>query len=79
MSAPSRERRLREQAASAARDEALIPEIDDALAALRDCATAVGEQLAQFEAALARDREADEHAGAQLRECAQQEARCISG
>jgi chromosome segregation protein len=69
-----RERRLREQAASAVRDEALIPEVDDALAALRDCATAVGEQLAQFETALARDREADEHAGAQLRECAQLEA-----
>jgi len=69
-----RERRLREQVASAARDEALIPEVDDALAALRECATAVGEQLAQFEVALASDREADEHAGAQLRECAQQEA-----
>ena len=59
---------------SAARDDALIPEIDDVLAALRECATAVGELLAQFEAALAADREADEHAGAQLRECAQQEA-----
>ena len=69
-----RERRLREQSASAARDEALIPEIDGALGALRECATAVGELLAQFEAALARDREADQHAGAQLRECAQQEA-----
>jgi chromosome segregation protein len=69
-----RERRLREQAASVARDVALIPEVDDALAALRECATAVGEQLAQFEVALASDREADEHAGAQLRECAQQEA-----
>jgi chromosome segregation protein len=69
-----RERRLREQAASAARDEVLIPEIDEALAALRECATAVGELLAQFEAALACDREADQHAGAQLRECAQQEA-----
>jgi chromosome segregation protein len=69
-----RERRLREQGASAARDERLIPEVDDALAALRECATAVGELLAQFETALARDREADEHAGAQLRECAQQEA-----
>ena len=69
-----RERRLREQTASAARDEALIPEIDEALAALRDSATAVGQLLAQFEEALARDREADQHAGAQLRECAQQEA-----
>ena len=69
-----RQRRLREQAASTARDEALLPEIDEALAALRACETAVGELLAQFEAALARDREADQHAGAQLRECAQQEA-----
>jgi chromosome segregation protein len=69
-----RERRLREQAASVARDVALIPEVDDALAALRECVTAVGEQLAQFEVALASDREADEHAGAELRECAQQEA-----
>jgi chromosome segregation protein len=69
-----RERRLREQAASAARDETLIPEVDEALAALRECATAVGERLAQFEAALTSDRAADEHAGAQLRECAQEEA-----
>ncbi len=69
-----RERRLREQTASATRDEALIPEVDEALAALRECAAAVGELLAQFESALARDREADQHAGAQLRECAQQEA-----
>jgi chromosome segregation protein len=69
-----RERRLREQAASVTRDEALIPEIDDALSVLRDCAQAVGEQLTRFEAALASDREAGEHAATQLRECAQQEA-----
>jgi len=69
-----RERRLDQQAASVARDETLIPEVDDALAALRECATAVGQLLAQFEAALVSDREADEHAGAQLRECALKEA-----
>jgi chromosome segregation protein len=69
-----RRHRLRVLTMSAARDEALIPEIDDAMAALSECAAAVGELLAQFEAALARDREADQHAGAQLRECAQQEA-----
>ena len=51
-----RERRLAEQTASVARDETLIPEIDDALAALRECAAAVGQLLAQFEAALTSDR-----------------------
>jgi len=69
-----RQRRLREQVASVTRDEALIPEIDEALTILRCGSEAVGEQLAQFEAALVADREAGEHSAAQLRECAQQEA-----
>ena len=69
-----RERRLREQVASVTRDAALIPQIDEALTILRRGAEAVGELLAQFEAALASDREAGQHSAAQLRECAQQEA-----
>jgi chromosome segregation protein len=69
-----RRRRLAQQQASVTRDEALIPQIDEALSALRECATAVGERHAEFEAALATDREAGEQAATQLRECAQQEA-----
>jgi chromosome segregation protein len=69
-----RQRTLTEQQASVARDEALIPQVDEVLAVLRDCAAAVAERLAQFEAALSSDREAGEHAARDLRECAQQEA-----
>ncbi len=69
-----RERQLQAQLASIARDRALAPEIDEAVAVLRECAAAVAEQRERFEAELAADRQAGEHAATSLRECAAQEA-----
>ena len=69
-----RTRRIERVAASAARDEALIPVVSGVIEALDSVAGAIAERRAGFEEALRADREAGEHVAAELRACAQQEA-----
>ena len=57
-----------------ARDEALQPLIAGLVADLEALLAGIGERRAEFEAALAADREAGETVAARLRECAQEEA-----
>jgi chromosome segregation protein len=60
--------------AAVARDRELVPAVAEVLAALRDAHEAVRSRLGGFEAALAADRQAGEHAAGELRACAAQEA-----
>jgi chromosome segregation protein len=59
---------------SVARDEALTPIGARLLAVLDQASATIADRLAQFEAALADDRQAGEHVTAELRACAQAEA-----
>jgi chromosome segregation protein len=54
--------------------EALLPEIDGLLGALRAVGEAIEAQRARFEQALAEDRQTGEQVAADLRACAQEEA-----
>ncbi len=56
------------------RDERLAPEIAALIAVLGEVTDAIEQRRAEFEAALAADREAGEHVAARLRECAREEA-----
>jgi chromosome segregation protein len=56
------------------RHERLAPAVAGIIDALAECSEAIGERRAQFEAALAADREAGEHAAAALRAFAAEEA-----
>jgi chromosome segregation protein len=60
--------------AGIARDEELLPVLENLASVLADAGAAIGAQLERFETALAADREAGEHIAVQLRACAQQEA-----
>jgi chromosome segregation protein len=66
--------RLERLSAAAADDRELVPAVADVLLALREAHDAVRARLDGFEAALAADREAGEHAAGDLRACAAQEA-----
>jgi chromosome segregation protein len=66
--------RLRRLRAAVAADQKLVPAVADVLSALREAYVAVRARLEGFEAALAADREAGEHAAGELRACAAQEA-----
>ncbi|HEY5316554.1 MAG TPA: hypothetical protein VIJ20_01145, partial [Solirubrobacteraceae bacterium] len=70
------ERRVRIERLDAAvsRDEAIGPLGARLLAVLEQAAVAMAERVAEFEAALADDRQAGEHVTAELRACAQAEA-----
>jgi chromosome segregation protein len=69
-----RETQLERVRAAVARDEAVLPAVRTVIDALEDAGAAICERLAEFETALAADREAGEHLTGELRECAQQEA-----
>lgn len=56
------------------RDEALGPEIEAIRATLSEIVSLIGQRRAEFDAALAADREAGEHLATALRETARQEA-----
>jgi chromosome segregation protein len=60
--------------AATERDAQLGPQIDALLEELQMMAEAIDAKRAEFEAALAADRQAGEHVAAELRTCAQQEA-----
>ncbi len=66
--------RLEGLRAAAARDRELIPVIADLLSAMREAHEGARARLDGFDAALAADREAGEHAAGELRACAAQEA-----
>ncbi len=66
--------RLERLGAAAAADRELVPAVAEVLSALREGHDAVRGRLDGFEAALAADREAGEHAAGELRACAAQEA-----
>jgi chromosome segregation protein len=66
--------RLERLGAAATADRELVPAVAEVLSALRDAHEAVRARLDGFEAALAADREAGEHAAGELRACASQEA-----
>ncbi len=65
---------IRQLQARVTRDQRLAPQIDAIVARLELLGELIGTRRAQFDAALAADREAGEHVAAQLRACAQQEA-----
>jgi chromosome segregation protein len=69
-----RRERIERLRAALARDEALLPAVRSVLAALDAVHSAITDQRAAFESALAADREAGEHVAAELRACAQEEA-----
>ncbi|HWD65609.1 MAG TPA: AAA family ATPase [Solirubrobacteraceae bacterium] len=56
------------------RDAELVPLISEVVGELEQVAEAIAGRRAEFEAALAADREAGEHVAAELRSCAQEEA-----
>ncbi len=60
---------------SLARDEQLLPTVGRLIEALASAGEAISAQHVAFEAALAADREAGEHVAAELRACAQEEAK----
>ncbi len=66
--------RLQRLNAAVVGDEALVPAVAEVLTALREAHEAVRARCDGFEAALAADREAGEHAAGELRACAAQEA-----
>jgi chromosome segregation protein len=66
--------RLERLTGAAARDRELVGVIADLLSALREAHDAARARLDGFEAALAADREAGEHAAGELRACAAREA-----
>ncbi len=69
-----RAKRIEWLQAAIARDDSLGPALAGVISALDAVASAIGEQRATFERALAADREVGEHVAAELRTCAQQEA-----
>jgi chromosome segregation protein len=66
--------RLQRLGAAVAADRELVPALAEVILALRDAHGAVRARFDVFEAALAADREAGEHAAGELRACAAQEA-----
>ncbi|MEO8969146.1 MAG: AAA family ATPase [Solirubrobacteraceae bacterium] len=60
-------------------DRATLPLVTAVTVGLEAAVTVIGERLTGFDAALAADREAGEHASLQLRACAQQEATLHAG
>jgi chromosome segregation protein len=66
--------RLERLSAAATADRELVPALAEVMSALREAHDAVRARLDGFEAALAADREAGEHAAGELRACAAQEA-----
>jgi chromosome segregation protein len=69
-----RDRQIRRLTAEIARDRVLGPQISAIHEELQTLTVVIGECKAEFDAALARDREAGETVAAELRACAQEEA-----
>lgn len=69
-----RSARIEQCRVSIERDERLVPAIAALIEILREVTETIEQRRAEFEAALAADREAGEHVAARLRECAQEEA-----
>ncbi|HWF72328.1 MAG TPA: AAA family ATPase [Solirubrobacteraceae bacterium] len=69
-----RVKRIERLELGAARDEALVPVAVRLADVLDQAAAAISARVAEFEAALAEDREAGEHVTSELRACAQAEA-----
>jgi len=69
-----RARRIERVRAGLARDRELVPVVAKVIETLEEVAAAIGERLADFDEALAADREAGEHVAVELRTCAQREA-----
>jgi chromosome segregation protein len=68
-----RRRRIGRLDGAVARDEALVPVASRLVGVLEQATAAIAARVADFETALAHDREAGEHVTAELRACAQAE------